>query len=250
MWRLLCLGLTLSWSACQPVQPLKKEFSRAVQARQPTLEDMPVVEDEAAVERFIQRHGREALPLYRKIIEQFAHTADSIELLELVAAIEGYAAVEGASSLPVLRELALDVRVPAVAMEAVFEQLENLSRDDAILIMGERLLAEEDVNGRRRIVSLMRETGNPGAIPFLTQALAREQDKSLRVGMERVLRLLQKPDVCQLSDKAFGIYSKNGDEWWCNYECPGPQPGYAMSLREECPDTEPLPRRRVKKKVP
>jgi hypothetical protein len=238
----LFLGLTLSWSACQINHPLEEEFSRAVKARQPADPHVPYSADGGAVDRFIQKHGREALPLYRKIIEKERHAEDyGFKELELVAAIEGFAALAGESSIPVLRELALDARVSNAAVNAALEQLARISQDEAIRVVGELLLVEEDSRRRHYFIFFISKIRNPNSIPFLSRALDQERDKSVRSELELAIRLLQKPNVCQLTYKAFGKDSRNRNNWQCNYRCPGPQPAFSRSSPVECQETEPLP---------
>jgi hypothetical protein len=237
---ILVMELAFLWVACQTAHPLREEFSKAVLARQPAILDQPATADGGAVERFIQQHGREALPLYRQVIERFRHTTHDTETLEFAAAVEGLAAVEGASSVAQLRELALDAHVPAEVADAVLYQLKKISEDDAIRVVGELLLTEESASRRLSLVSFLRETSNPGAIPVLNRALEHELDSQLREEMKLVTLVLQNPNVCQLTHKKFGEYSSRG-EWWCNYRCPGPQPTFVKNSPEECPQTAPRP---------
>jgi len=163
--------------ACQSSHPLKAEFSAAVLAMRPVVLDSPETADKEAVERFIRRHGQDALPLYREVIRRGRHTEDGVEALELAAAIEGLAAIEKQAAVPTIRELVLDERVPLEALDNTLSALERLSLRDAVRAAGQRLLSERNESVRLRLVFYLRSTRSPEGVPFLMRALGQEKTR-------------------------------------------------------------------------
>lgn len=233
-----CVLVCLS---CRASHPLKKAFTAAVLAKQPVVLDLPGTADTESVERFIRQHGPAALPLYQDVIRHSRHTTDGIEELELAAALEGLATIEGQAAAPLLRELVLDERVPESALDDALSALERISPQDAVSSAGERLLGERNPSVRRLLVLYLRDTRLPEGVPFLRRALDQEGDQKVHEQAELALRLLERPDVCQLTGKLLRNRPESG-KWLCGYSCPGPLPEY-VSYSEECQETTPLPQR-------
>lgn len=165
VWGLaLCVG-------CRKSHPLRDDFSRAVLAREPVALDMPGTGDEEAVRRFVSKHGRDAVALYRIIITEMRHPSDYTEGRELIAAVEGMLRVEGASALPLLRELVVDMDVPFSVLEQGIVVLRPDVQSEVLGALRTRFQQEEEERARRRIVGFMSRMANPAAIPVLRELL-------------------------------------------------------------------------------
>jgi len=234
---LLCL-LVMACAACNP---LAAEFRRAVRAGVPSAADLPdSMEDAEAVARFIRTHGREALPLYERVIARNKHAKDgSFGVAELRAAIEALGEVEGVAAVPRLRALVTDARVASVARDQALRTLERISPREAIETAGQELLRATHELERVRLIGALLRMGDPAALPYLQRAREQEEDTGRREWLGVVIRVVQEPGVCHLLGKLM-----QGDprgKWSCSYQCAGAQSGYLVLLPEECPDTAPRP---------
>ncbi|WP_147443726.1 HEAT repeat domain-containing protein [Corallococcus sicarius] len=235
-------GITTLCGGCRTPHPLRDEFAQAVLRREPLTPDLLDTADESAVRRFVHQHGRDAIPLYRSVIVDMRHPRNVSEERELAAAVEGIAATGGASTLPLLRELVADVKVPFWTLKEGILALQPGAQAEALEVMGERFQHETDGQVRLEVVAYLSRAANPAAIPVLRALLSRETDEVLRNEMELGILVLQSPDACRLVGKrAQG--SHLAWRWLCQYRCPGFQPGYSTELQEECPDRTPLPLR-------
>ncbi|WP_147443724.1 hypothetical protein [Corallococcus sicarius] len=233
-------GFATLCEGCRTPHPLRDEFTQAVLMRGIDISDLPDTGDEEAVRRFVSQHGRDAVPLYRSVIAEVRHPSNHREARELAAAVEGVARTEGAAAIPLLRELVADLEVPFLALEDGISALKAGEQGEVLKAVGARLMREKDERLRLEIVACFGHLSHPGAIPVLRDALSREADGLVRREMEWSVLLLQSPDVCRLFEKKDqGIQAEW--RWWCHYRCPGSQPGYAVDLKQECPERSPLP---------
>ncbi|MFP2909607.1 hypothetical protein ACLESD_32095 [Pyxidicoccus sp. 3LFB2] len=237
-----CVGCPKSHARPTPEQleVLQRELTQAAMAdQQDPMSDGPF---DVHVQAFFRKHGRNAVPLFEKLLLEVAESGDVDLTYEVWAAIKGLVLFEKQRARPVLERLADSPKAAFEHSRSALKALVGLAPEDEKLgLLVARLRAPhahhpEDLTWT---ISDLMELGDTRAVPHLEAVRSRVSEERTRDYIDMAIDMLKDPHLCKL-------YSERRTptgRWSCMYGCTGRTRSREHGSGEPCPITIPNPGR-------